>query len=126
MKKVLKGLALSLAVAFVGIMMCACVPANVEKAEARFEEASYKVVAYSTEDATKVAEGAIGGFTASKATLTDGIDVITAIVFDSKKAAKAFYEKHIGDASEDDDTIIKTSGKWVYMGTEAAVEVFEG
>lgn len=126
MKKVLRTLSLSLVVAFVGVIMCACVPSNVEKAEARFEEAGYKVVAYSSEEAGDKAEGAVGGFLATKASLNDGIDTLTAIIFDSKKSAKTYYEKYIGDASEDEKSSIKTSGKWVYIGTENAIEVFEG
>ena len=125
MKKLLKGLALSLVVAFVGVILCACVPSNLEKAEARMEEAGYTVITIG-EDAEE-AEGLIGGIIATKGDLVNGFETISAMLFDSKDSAKKFYEKWISsEEKKDDDTIVKQSGKWVYAGTETAVSDFGG
>jgi hypothetical protein len=56
--------------------------------------------------------------------LTGGadFDMLTAVLFESSSAAKDYYEKHKDEAEE--DQVIKQSGKWVYAGTEDAVEAF--
>lgn len=117
MKRFLKSLSLGLVVAFVGVLLCACAPANTEKAEAKMKEAGYAVVAYEKETEE---EGIVGGISATKISLTDESGHITALLFDSMKSANAYYEKH-----ENNENIGK-SGKWVYWGTENAIEVFKG
>ena len=121
MKKLLKSLTLGLVVAFMGVILCACVPSNLEKAEAKMEEAGYTVITLG-EDADD-AEGLIGGFIATDVDLVNGTETISALLFDSKDNAKKFYEKWV---SEDSNEKVKQNGKWVYVGTDAAVEVFEG
>lgn len=115
MKRFLKSLSLGLVVAFVGVIMCACVPSNTEKAKAKMEEAGYAVVAYEKADE----EGLIGGISATKVSLTDGSGHITALLFDSNGSAKDYYEKHVNNEN------VVQKGKWVYWGSENAIEVFE-
>ena len=114
MKKILRTLCLAFVFVFVGIVLTACKPANIEKAKAKMEDAGYTVVAY---DKGKDAEGFVGAFSATKVDLKDGgSGTITAWLFDSKESAEK-YQKAIGDTAVQD-------GKWVYVGTEAAVDAF--
>ena len=108
MKKFLLGLL----AAIMCIGMAACTPSSVEKAEEKMQEAGYKVVAYSKDDA----EGMVGGFVASKG-LTDITNTMTAILFDSKDAASDFY-------STISETGAVLDGKWVYWGAEEAIKEF--
>ena len=68
-----------------------------------------------------LAEGAVANVTASKKT-DDGTIAMTAVLFDSAKNAKAFY-----NASKDDEkkTSLILSGKWVMDGDEKAVKDFK-
>ena len=92
----------------------ACVPSNMEKAEDKMKKEGYTVVAY--ED--KEAEGCVGGFNATKMEGILDVENITALLFESSKEAKKFVEE-LGDTSKaiQDD-------KWVYWGTEDAIEDF--
>ena len=121
MKKFLKTLCIALVAIVTGVAITACKPSNVEKAEAKMEEAGYTVITLG-EDADD-AEGLIGGFIATDVDLVNGTETISALLFDSKDNAKKFYEKWV---SEDSNEKVKQNGKWVYVGTDAAVEVFEG
>ena len=94
------------------IGMAACTPTSVESAEEKMQEAGYKVVAYSKDDA----EGMVGGFVATKG-ITDLTNTMTAVLFDSKDAASDFY----ATLSE---TGAVLDGKWVYWGAEEAVKEF--
>ena len=105
----------------------ACAPANVDKAKAKMEEAGYKVEVSDEAAAELVAgEEAVGMIVAMNGefSLTGGadFDMLTAVLFESSSAAKDYYEKHKDEAEE--DQVIKQSGKWVYAGTEDAVEAF--
>ena len=93
------------------LTLFACAPSNVEKAEKKMEKAGYTVKAY--ED--KEAEGAVGGFVATKG--INLFDSITAVLFDNKDDAKAFAEAMSALNAVQD-------GKWVYFGSEAAIEAF--
>lgn len=110
MKKFLLGLLM----AIMCIGMAACTPSSVEKAEEKMQEAGYTVVAYEDEDA----EGMVGGFvaTAGLSGLLGG-DVMTAVLFDSKDAATDFYSTLA-------ETGAVLDGKWVYWGSEKAIEEF--
>lgn len=105
----------------------ACAPSNVEKAKAKMEEAGYRVEV-SDESAAELLAGeeAVGMIVAIKGefSLTGGadVDMISAVLFESSSAAKEYYEEHKDEAEE--DQIIKRDGKWVYAGTEDAVEAF--
>ena len=95
------------------IGLVACTPASVEKAEDKMQEAGYKVVAYSKDDA----EGCVGGFIASKG-LSDLSNTMTAVLFETKDDAREFYSS----VSEFD--VAKLDGKWVYWGAEEAIKEF--
>ncbi|MBR2468407.1 MAG: hypothetical protein IKB42_05150 [Clostridia bacterium] len=109
MQKVLKMFSYALVVLLASVALVACVPANVEKAEAKMEEAGYTVVAYSKEDA----EGLVGGFVASK-----GLTSMTAMLFDSTKNAEQFIEDALLN-------VYTQEGKWVLTGSEKAIEDFK-
>ena len=119
--KLLKKLSVLCTVIFAGVLLTACVPSNMEKAEAKMEEAGYTVVAIDKSETE--AEGLVGGFVASKISLTDGDLGMTALLFDSSKSAKTYYEKWV---KEDNKKEIFQKGKWVYAGTETSIAVFEG
>ena len=106
-KKVICALAAAMACLF----LFACTPTSVSKAKDKMKEEGYLVVAYTD----KNAEDLEGGFTATK---LSG-DAITALLFDSTKAAKKFM-KDYGDSLN-----AIRDGKWVYWGTEEAIDDFK-
>ena len=113
----MKKFLLAIVMAILCIGMTACTPMSVEKAEEKMQKAGYLVV--SSED--KEAEGLVGGFVATK---NDGeglfdieIEMITAFFFETTDAASDFYSV-AGQAGAVLD------GKWVYWGTEDAIEDF--
>lgn len=123
MKKFIKNLSLALVVAFVGVVLCACVPSNLEKAQAKMEEAGYTVI--TVEKDFEEAEGFLGGLIATKGDIVNGFETVSAMLFEDKDSAKKFYEKWISDeGNKDDDSIVKQNGKWVYAGTETAIADF--
>jgi len=110
MKKFLCGLLAAVAT----LSLVACVPSNMEKAEKRMKKEGYTVIAYTDDEA----EGLIGGFNATKSE-NFSVDNLTALLFESSKEAKAFYK----DMKNKSQAI--QEGKWVYWGTEDAIEDFE-
>lgn len=108
----MKKFLLAIVTALMCIGMAACTPSSVDKAEEKMQEAGYKVVAYSKDDA----EGMVGGFVASKG-ITDLTNSMTAVLFESKDAASDFY-------STLSETGAVLDGKWVYWGAEEAVDAF--
>lgn len=107
------------------LCFAACTPSNIEKAEEKMKEAGYDVKV-SSEDAAEFLYGeeAEASMTATKSTggITNlKVDMITAILFESSDAARAYYDEKKGD---EEDEGIKQSGKWVYFGSEAAMEAF--
>lgn len=111
----MKKFLLAIITAIMCIGMAACTPSSVEKAEEKMQEAGYTVLAYSKEDA----EGMVGGFTATKSTGLLSAETLTAMLFDSKDSATDFY----GTFSQGVKSAV-LDGKWVYFGSEAAVEDF--
>lgn len=89
------------------LTLFACTPSNVEKAKTKMEDAGYVVIAKEDENA----EGLVGAFVATKIT-----ENIVAFLFETKDDAKAFAEKTGSKAVQD--------GKWVYYGSESAIEAF--
>ena len=110
----MKKFLLAVITAIMCIGMSACAPTSIEKAEEKMQEAGYTVGAYEKDDA----EGFVGGFvaTAGLGGLLGG-DVMTAVLFDSKDAASDFYAT-VNEAGAVLD------GKWVYWGSDKAVEAF--
>lgn len=105
---------LSLIMAIMCIGMAACAPMSVEAAEEKMQKAGYTVVAY--ED--KEAEGLVGGFvaTAGLSGLLGG-NTMTALLFETTDAASDFY-------SVANKAGAVLDGKWVYWGSEEAVDAF--
>ena len=110
MKKFLAGLLMAITC----FAMVACAPMSVEKAESKMEDAGYTVVAYSGDDD---AEGLVGGIVATKMEGLLDIDTLTALYFSSMGEAKDYY-----DELDNDDA--KWQGKWVFWGSEDAMEDF--
>ena len=102
------------------LMLVACTPSNLDKAEDKMEAAGYKVEDYEVEK-----DGCVGGILATKGGslgnviggLLDG-DGLHAVLFETKAAAKDYLE------SLGEDTKAVQDGKWVYWGGEAAIEAF--
>lgn len=117
MKKIISIISIVLTVALLTFVLCACVPSDVEKAEEKMEKAGYIVISYSDAEA----EGLVGGISATKTGLTSGINTIVALCFDSSSSAKEYYDENVAEDSD-----IQKSGKWVFWGTEAAIEAFKG
>ena len=88
----------------------ACVPMNLEKAETKMKEEGYIVVDYSVDS-----DGCVGGLLATR----NIVDSLHALLFDSIKSAKNYYE----DLSDKSSAIQK--GRWVYWGTEEALDDFD-
>lgn len=116
MKKFLVGLLAALAC----FAMVACVPGDLAKAEAKMEKAEYSVTV-SEGDAAQLLYGEeCAGFMVATKTEGSGllntkVYTVTAILFETNAAAKAYAE------GKDD---VEVSGKWVYSGSEEAVKAF--
>ena len=134
--KIMKKLLCTLLLALTCVVFAACVPSNIEKAKAKMEDAGYKVETLSKDDVEdEDAAGVVGALSAHKVdsdsilggaveTITGDSDWIMATLFDSKDSAKKYYDKYAKEEEAEEDQIIKLDGKWIYMGTEAAVEAF--
>jgi len=113
-------------VALMAALMCvafaACAPANVEKAQAKMEKAEYSVAVWGEEAAEfAYGEDAEDALVATKGGVMNG-KAVTAVLFETSKAAKEYYNDAKEDAGE--DVTVKKSGKWVVMGDEDAVKAF--
>ena len=111
----LKKVICAVAAAMSCLFLFACTPTSVSKAKEKMREDGYLVIAYTNNDA----EDLEGGFTATKNADRLSVDTITALLFDSTKAAKKF----MSDYGDDFNAI--RDGKWVYWGTEDAIEDFK-
>ena len=120
MKKIFKWITLGFAALMTCATLVACTPSSIDGAKEKLKEKGYTVL--STNQAEDK-EGCIGGFTA---TSIEGFEVdnITAFLFDTKKDAEAFYNDAdaLNSIFGNDSVILK--GKWVYFGTEDAIEDF--
>ena len=96
------------------LSFAACVPSNMDKAETKMKKEGYTVIAYTDDEA----EGLVGGFNATKFE-NFTTDSLFALLFESSKDAKEFYKD-----MKDKSSAIQ-EGKWVYWGTEDAIEDFE-
>ena len=109
------------------LCFAACAPSNIEKAKDKMTEAGYTIVAAS-EDAVPGVEGSVGSIMAVKGadTLLGNVtgegETLSAVLFESSKAAKEYYNNNKDKAEEDDN--VKLSGKWVIVGTEDAIKAF--
>lgn len=130
MKKFIKGCGLLLAFAMTALVFVGCAPSNIEKAKAKLEEAEYKVEVYDAEAIefmAKEMEGLEGYIVAMKGSVgTDGVEgeMVAGMLFESKKAAKAYWEANKDEVPE--GYAVEISGKWLVSGTEAGVKAFLG
>ena len=115
---------------FLVVLTClcfaACTPANVEKAKEKMEAAGYSVELIS-EDVVEIglgeeAEGSIIATKTEGGLLNLKTYILTAVLFDSTKAAKEYYEQTVENAGG--DTGVKQSGKWVIVGSLEAIDEF--
>ena len=115
MKKFLKSICIALVAIVTGVAITACKPGSVEKAKEKMESAGYVVMAYENDDNI---EGFVGGFIAMN--ISAGESMI-AILFESKSDAEKFAELNAkteyGEA--------KVEGKWLFAGSEGAIEAFK-
>ncbi|MBE5739287.1 MAG: hypothetical protein E7349_00345 [Clostridiales bacterium] len=103
------------------LALVACVPADLDKAEDKMEEAGYKVTVMSGDAAELLyGEEVVGLITATKAEgsgiLNTKTYTVNAVLFESSKAAK--------DYAEDKDDV-EVSGKWAISGDEEAIKAFK-
>lgn len=118
MKKIARALALVLTLALTCVAFVACAPKDVEAAKAKMTDAGYICAGIQDDDKE---EGAVGGIFATKITET-----VTAVLYDSSADANAAYEKYLEKYKDDTKKNVKKSGKWIVIGTEAAIEAFLG
>ena len=133
MKKIIAIIAVIALMAVLGTVLFACVPANADKAKAKLEKAGYTVSVEDIDaDMAKLAkmDGAQKSIEAYKeAEKEEDSEYVMAILFDSAKNAKAYFNdnkddiKKMGEDVEDFE--YGQSGKWVYGGTKAAVKAFK-
>lgn len=117
MKKFLKILTMTLATIAAATMFFACNPSSIEKATKKMEDAGYTVSDYTE---SNDAEGFQGGIIARKGGIAGiGGENIIAVLFDTKENAEAFHNDIKGIFQ---DSVVE--GKWVYWGSEQAVEDF--
>ena len=116
MKKKLIGVLLAVLMCF---SLTACAPMSVESAEKKMEKAGYTVKVIDGTLAEIVAEDAEAQLVAMKSG-----DILTAVLFEEADDANAYYKKLVDDEKDKEDQIVKKSGKWVYVGTEDAIEDF--
>ncbi len=104
----------------------ACTPSDLDAAKAKMEEAGYEVQILEKDDVYLPNEGMVGVIIAKKdVTDEDGNEqdeMLEATLFESKDAAKAYYESYLKVVGE--KTNLTQEGKWVYVGTDGAVEIF--
>lgn len=115
MKKFLTILATILACIFI----TACTPSNITDAKTKMAEAGYNV----SDPITLGIDGVLGGVSATKGGIAGsgllGGESLTAYYFDTKEAAKNYYE---ANADKDNITL---DGKWVFYGTEGGINAFK-
>ena len=117
MKKILA----AIFVLIMSIAMVACVPADLDKAEDKMEDAGYSVTVVSGDAAELLyGEDVVGSITATKAEGSGILNMktytVNAVLFESSKAAKEYTE------GKDD---VNVSGKWAISGDEEAVKAFK-
>ena len=108
------------------VVFTACVPSDYNKAAEKFESAGYKVAKADSNVATagvKLAISALvkltGDVQAQVTAVKDGSSA-TITYFTEKADAKAYGEYLKNHQDEGSETVIKVSGKAVFVGDEAA------
>lgn len=128
MRKILKIVSIIALFAILATVLVACIPNDPAKAEDNLKDAEYTVFAYKSGDVGfKAATGfleiiGVKNVTAF-VTAIKGEDGIALIYFEDSAAAKENYtaiEEYYKE--EDEDAVIKRSGKVIYAGTEQAIK----
>ena len=127
MKKVLK---LSSLVIVLGALLSltACAPKDAPSAKEKLEAKEYTVAADGTliPAALKLlgVDGIETVLTATKKT-DNGVEYVTAILFDESSKAKEYMEEVKSYAEKNAErTDVKRAGKWLYYGTEQGMKDF--
>ncbi len=114
MKKTMKWITVAAASLISALALLACVPSDMDKAYDKMAMEGYSV----SIEKLQTDDGCLGKLHAVKD--DDGcVDSIFAYLFDSKVAAKAYFEENKGNAN-----MLILDGKWVYVGTEDAIDDF--
>ena len=116
MKKILKRIALVVTAGALCATLFACVPSDIAKAKEKMAREGYTVI-----ELPENFDGCVGGISATKVDFQDGADNLTAYLFESISDAKDFladWDEKVGEGTAIRD------GKWVYTGTEDAIEDF--
>lgn len=121
MKKVLR-LTSIFALLFCLVALCSCAPKSLEKAKAKLEKKDY-VVLVDANLSSALIEDAVGSITATKTNDDDETIGLSAILFESQKAAKEYFEDHKPDEVEEGQ-VYKRLGKWVVSGSKEAYKAF--
>lgn len=100
------------------VSLTACAPADLDKAEAKMEKAGYMVVVDDT------ISGLLNKSIVGTVVATKSGDILTATLFEDVKSAKEYYEDLVDKDKDKEDQVVKRSGKWVFVGTEDAIEDF--
>ncbi len=121
MKKAIKWMPLLAVSALTCMAFVACAPSTLEKAEEKLVKEGYKVQIETDMGDVKECKGAL------MATKTEEghTDVLMAWLFDSRGAAKDYYNEYkdqLNEMSESSSPVL--DGKWIYIGTSDAIEDF--
>lgn len=124
MKKVFNAITLTLLLVFCTSLLLACAPSDLAKAKEKMEEAGYNVIL--TEAKEDNEDNKVGSIVVTKISIGASFEAegLTATLFKTAKDAKAYYEKHVDDETDEEDQTLKISGKWVYFGTQSAIDAF--
>ena len=114
MKKIMKGIALVLAIMLVGIVFVACAPDDINEAKEKMQEKGYIVTTLPEDD-----DDIVGALMATKVSTGD---VLYIHLCESRSDARDLVE----DITEEGDigTTVERSGKWVLVGTQKAIDDF--
>ena len=114
MKKMMKWIVVAAASLVSTLALLACVPSDLDKAYDKMAMEGYTVAI----EKVQTDDGCLGKLHAVKD--DEGcVDSIFAYLFDSKGAAQKYYEANKGNAH-----MLVLDGKWVYVGTEDAIDDF--
>ena len=116
MKKALKVISLALAMVCCAVMFIACVPATPEKAEKKLEKKGYTVTVV---EVTEVVESlAPEGCECSVMAINEDGETVVAYYFDKGANARDYYKELKDEVDDEDDVVVKKSGKVVVAATK--------
>ena len=116
MKKALKVISLALAMVCCAVMFIACVPSTPEKAEQKLEKKGYTVEVIEVDGITSL--GAPDGCECYVYGMNEDGEIVVAYYFDKASNAKDYYNELKESVDDEDDVVVKKSGKVVVAATE--------